>query len=62
MHSFVFLLQCTLTIVQVIQKLVICCQYMEFRKMVTTTLYARQQETQIYRTVFWTLWERERVG
>ena len=62
MHSFVFLLQCTLNIVQVIQKLVICCQYMEFRKMVTTTLYARQQETQIYRTVFWTLWERERVG
>ena len=62
MHSFVFLLQCTLNIVQVIQKLVICCQYMEFRKMVTTTLYARQQETQMYRTVFWTLWERERVG
>ena len=62
MHSFVFLLQCTLNIVQVIQKLVICCQYMEFRKMVTTTLYARQQDTQIYRTVFWTLWERERVG
>ena len=27
--------------------------------MVTTTLYARQQETQMYRTVFWTLWERE---
>ena len=36
--------------------------YMEFRKMVTTTLYARQQETQMYRTVFWTLWEREMVG
>ena len=36
--------------------------YMEFRKMVTTTLYARQQETQMYRTLFWTLWERERVG
>ena len=33
---------------------------MEFRKMVTITLYARQQETQMYRTVFWTLWERER--
>ena len=35
----------------------------EFRKMVMTTLYARQQETQMYRTVFWeTLWERARVG
>ena len=34
----------------------------EFRKMVTITLYAKQQETQMYRTVFWTLWERERVG
>ena len=31
--------------------------------MVTITLYARQQkETQMYRTVFWTLWERGRVG
>ena len=27
--------------------------------MVTTTLYARQQETQMYRTVFWTLGEGE---
>ena len=35
---------------------------MEFRKMVMITLYARQQETQMYRTVFWTLWERARVG
>ena len=33
---------------------------MEFRKMVMITLYAK--ETQMYRTVFWTLWERERVG
>jgi len=33
---------------------------MEFRKMVMTILYAKQQkETQMYRTVFWTLWERE---
>ena len=32
---------------------------MEFRKMVMITLYVRQQETQMYRTVFWTLWERE---
>ena len=32
---------------------------MEFRKMVTTTLYVRQQKRQMYRTVFWTLWERE---
>ena len=27
--------------------------------MVMTTLYARQQETQMYRTVFWTLGEGE---
>ena len=30
--------------------------------MVTMTLYVRQQKTQMYRTVFWTLWERARVG
>ena len=35
--------------------------YMEFRNMVTITLYVRQQKTQIYRTVFWTLWEKARV-
>ena len=35
---------------------------MEFRKMVTITLYVRQQKRQMYRTVFWTLWERARVG
>ena len=36
---------------------------MEFRKMVTITLYARQKkETQMYRTDFWTLWEKVRVG
>ena len=35
---------------------------MEFRKMVTITLYTRQQETLMYRTVFWTLWERKGVG
>ena len=35
---------------------------MEFRKMVMITLYVRQQETQMYRTVCWTLWEKERVG
>ena len=29
---------------------------------VMITLYVRQQETRMYRTVFWTLWERERVG
>ena len=36
---------------------------MEFRKMVMMTLYARQQKR--YRckeTVFWTLWEKARVG
>ena len=36
---------------------------MEFRKMVTITLYAKQQkETQMYRTDLQTLWEKERVG
>ena len=36
--------------------------YMKFRKMVTITLYESQQKRQMYRIVFWTLWERERVG
>ena len=38
--------------------------YMEFRKMLMITLYEEQKKTktQIYRTVFWTLWERARVG
>ena len=37
---------------------------MEFRKMLMITLYAEQKKkkTQIYRTVFWTLWEKARVG
>ena len=35
---------------------------MEFRKMVTITRCTRQQETLMYRTVLWTLWERERGG
>ena len=26
------------------------------------TLYAKQEETQMYRTDFWTLWEKVRVG
>ena len=30
-------------------------------KMVTMTLYTRQQKTQMQRTVFWTLWEKARV-
>ena len=30
---------------------------MEFRKMITINLYARQQKRQMYRTVFWTLGE-----
>ena len=30
--------------------------------MVTITLYARQKKRQMYRTVFWTLWEKVRVG
>ena len=32
------------------------------RKMVMITLYARQQETQMYSTDFLTLWEMERAG
>ena len=35
---------------------------MEFRKMVTITRYETAKETLMYRTVLWTLWERERVG
>ena len=35
---------------------------MEFRKMVTMTLYVRQQKRQIQRTDFWTLWEKAKVG
>ena len=35
---------------------------MEFRKMLMITLYAKQKETQMYRTDFWTLWEKARVG
>ena len=35
---------------------------MKFRKMAMITLYERQQETQMYGTVFWTLWEKVRVG
>ena len=35
---------------------------MEFRKMVTITLYAKQKKTQMYRTDFWTLWGKVRVG
>ena len=35
---------------------------MEFRKMVTITLYARQQKRHRYIQVFWTLWEKVRVG
>ena len=35
---------------------------MEFKKMVMITLYAKQKKTQMYRTDFWTLWEKARVG
>ena len=34
---------------------------MEFRKM-AITLYARQKETQMYRTDFWTLWREGEGG
>ena len=30
--------------------------------MVIITLYEKQKETQMYRTDFWTLWEKARVG
>ena len=30
--------------------------------MVMITLYAKQKETQMYRTDFWTLWEKVREG
>ena len=30
--------------------------------MVMITLYARQKETQMYRTDFWTLWEKANLG
>ena len=35
---------------------------MEFRKMVTITLYAKQKKRHMYRTDFWTLREKARVG
>ena len=35
---------------------------MEFRKMNNNPVYKTAKETLMYRTVFWTLWERERVG
>ena len=36
---------------------------MEFRKMVMITLYPKQnKKTQMYRTEFWNLWEKARVG
>ena len=35
---------------------------MEFRKMVMITLYAKQKKRHMYRTDFWTLWEKARVG
>ena len=34
---------------------------MEFRKMIMITVYAKQKKTQMYRTDFWTLWEKVRV-
>ena len=35
---------------------------MEFRRMVIMTLYARQQKRHRDKKVFWTLWEKVRVG
>ena len=34
---------------------------MEFKKMVLITLYAKQKETQMYRTDFGTQWEKARM-
>jgi len=36
--------------------------YMEFRKMVTITLYARQQKRHRYKEQTFGLWEKVRVG
>ena len=37
--------------------------YMEFRKMVNNyPICETAKETQMYSTVFWTLWEKARVG
>ena len=36
--------------------------YMEFRKMVTMTLYVRQQKRHRCKEQTWTLWEKVRVG
>ena len=30
--------------------------------MIMIALYAKQKETQMYRTDFWTLWQKARVG
>ena len=35
---------------------------MEFKKMVTITLYAKQKKTQMYRTDLGTQWEKARLG
>ena len=35
---------------------------MDFRNMVMIILYVRQQKAHSYIEVFWTLWERARVG
>ena len=35
---------------------------MEFKKKETITPYAKQNKRQMYRTDFWTLWEKARVG
>ena len=35
---------------------------MEFRKMYDDPICETAKETQIYRTVSWTLWEKVRVG
>ena len=38
------------------------CNTRTTKRWIRTNISARQQETQMYRTVSWTLWERVRVG
>ena len=35
---------------------------MEFRKILMISLYAKQKKRHMYRTDFWTLWEKARAG
>ena len=41
---------------------ILMCIYMEFRKMITMTLYVRQQKKHRYKEQTFGLWEKARVG